>query len=444
MKKKIYIVSSIIMYVTAIIILLFYSIMTFTIQLTEISRLILLCGSCLFLYFGGFFLSKYLNNNKPMKINLWIYFILYIILLLTLTLFDPMFGRSFSIVDWSNELFNKYISNSFNIIPFHTIIDYISKFNSLYDTKTIMVNLLGNLIALMPMAIFLPLLFKKTRKLKNFLLTVVIIVFCIEIVQFLTLTGSCDIDDIILNVTGAIIAYIIFKVNSINNLIRNIFLLESNKISRKSYFKIILSIVIILIIVAFILVYRNALYNKNIENYNNINNPNVTFEYNNECSNNNLFYEDKIYKYYFECYDNDDFYVIVNDKDKFSVEEFLDYSKYNYDINRLLYGLNYYNIKYKIEHKYTYFNIEIENNSNGSYYVPFNVDSDIAELVLVDKTNNDKILNYEINIIPKKSGSTIMSVVFELTNEFGETEKINKQFNIIVDENLDVSYSEKS
>lgn len=37
-----------------------------------------------------------------------------------------------------------------------------------------------------------------------------------------------------------------------------------------------------------------------------------------------------------------------------------------------------------------------------------------------------------------------MSVVFELTNEFGETEKINKQFNISVDENLDVSYSEKS
>ena len=37
-----------------------------------------------------------------------------------------------------------------------------------------------------------------------------------------------------------------------------------------------------------------------------------------------------------------------------------------------------------------------------------------------------------------------MSVVFELTIEFGETEKINKQFDIIVDENLDVSYSEKS
>ena len=442
--KKIYIVLSVVMYVIAILILSFYSIMTFTIQLAEISRLILLCSSCLFLYFGGFFLSKYLNNNKPMKINLWIYFILYIILLLTLTLFDPMFGRSFSIVDWSNELFNKYISNSFNIIPFHTIIDYISKFNSLYDTKTIMVNLLGNLIALMPMAIFLPLLFKKTRKLKNFLLTVVIIVFCIEIVQFLTLTGSCDIDDIILNTVGAVFAYMIFKIGSINNLIRNIFLLESNKISRKSYFKIILFIVIIIILGIFIFVYRNYLYNKNIENYNNINNPNVTFEYNNECSNNNLFYEDKIYKYYFECYNNDDFYVIVNDKDKFSVEDFLDCSKYNYDINRLLYGFNYYNIKYKIEHKYTYFNIEIENNSSSSYYVPSSIDSDIAELVLVDKTNNDKVLNYEINILPKKSGSKIMTVVFELTNEFGETEKINKKFNIFVDDNSNVSYSEKS
>ena len=444
MKKKIYIVLSVVMYVIAVLILLFYLVMTFKIQFNTISRLILLCGSCLFLYFGGFFLSKYLNNNKPMKINLWIYFILYIILLLTLTLFDPMYGRSFSIVDWSNELFNKYISNSFNIIPFHTIIDYISKFNSLYDTKTIMVNLLGNLIALMPMAIFLPKKKKKTRKLKKFLLTVIIIVFGIEIVQFLTLTGSCDIDDIILNTVGAVFAYMIFKINSINNLIRNIFLLESNKISRKSYFKIILFIVIIIILGIFIFVYRNYLYNKNIDNYNNINNPNITFNYNDKCGNNNLFYEDKIYKYYFECYNNDEFYVIVNDKDKFSVEDFLDYSKYNYDINRLLHGFDYYNIKYKIEHKYTYFNIEIENNSSSSYYVPTSIDSDIAELVLVDKTNNDKVLNYEINIVPKKSGSKIMSVVFELTNEFGETEKINKKFNIIVDDNLNVSYSEEN
>ena len=36
-----------------------------------------------------------------------------------------------------------------------------------------------------------------------------------------------------------------------------------------------------------------------------------------------------------------------------------------------------------------------------------------------------------------------MSVVFELTNEFGETEKINKKFNIVIDENLDVLYSAK-
>ena len=107
-------------------------------------------------------------------------------------------------------------------------------------------------------------------------------------------------------------------------------------------------------------------------------------------------------------------------------------------------GFNYYNIKYKIEHKYTYFNIEIENNSSSSYYVPSSIDSDIAELVLVDKTNNDKVLNYEINILPKKSGSKIMTVVFELTNEFGETEKINKKFNIFVDDNSNVSYSEKS
>ena len=78
MKKKINLVSSIIMYVVAILILLFYAIASFKIEMVEFFRLILLCASCLFLYFGGLLLSKYLGNNKPMKINLYIFFMLYL------------------------------------------------------------------------------------------------------------------------------------------------------------------------------------------------------------------------------------------------------------------------------------------------------------------------------------------------------------------------------
>lgn len=439
MKKKINLVSSIIMYVVAILILLFYAIASFKIEMVEFFRLILLCTSCLFLYFGGLLLSKYLGNNKPMKINLYIFFMLYLILLITLTLFDSSWGRNgFAIKD-----FKVYIKQSVNLVPFKTIINYIKEFNSMYSTRQIMFNLLGNICAFMPMALFLPLLFKKQSKFKNFIITMVIIILGIESLQLITTSGRFDIDDLILNLFGAFIMYLLLNIKSVNDLINNIFLLEHNKISKKSYIKIISLILIIIIICVSIIVYRNKLYNQNVDDYNSINNPNITFEHDNNCGDNNSFYEDEIYKYYFKCYDNSYFYVVVNDKDKFSVKDFLNNSKYNYDIERLLYNMNDNNINYEIEHKYTYFNIEIENpNNDSSSFIDY-VDSDIAKLVIIDKSNKDKVLDYEVNIIPIKNGTKTMNINIELTDGNGKTKTITKKINVNVDENLNVSYIEK-
>ena len=439
MKKKINLVSSIIMYVVAILILLFYAIASFKIEMVEFFRLILLCTSCLFLYFGGLLLSKYLGNNKPMKINLYIFFILYLMLLITLTLFDSSWGRNgFAIKD-----FKVYIKQSVNLVPFKTIINYIKEFNSMYSTRQIMFNLLGNICAFMPMALFLPLLFKKQSKFKNFIITMIIIILGIESLQLITTSGRFDIDDLILNLFGAAIMYLLLNIKSVNDLINNVFLLEHNKISKKSYIKIILFILIIIIICVSIIVYINKLYNQNLDDYNSINNPNITFEHDNNCGDNNSFYEDEIYKYYFKCYDNSYFYVVVNDKDKFSVKDFLDNSKYNYDIERLLYNMNDNNIDYEIEHKYTYFNIEIENPNNDSSSFTDYVDSDIAKLVIIDKSNKDKVLDYEVNIIPIKNGTKTMNINIELTDENGKTKKITKKINVNVDENLNVSYKEE-
>ena len=439
MKKKINLVSSIIMYVVAILILLFYAIASFKIEMVEFFRLILLCTSCLFLYFGGLLLSKYLGNNKPMKINLYIFFILYLMLLITLTLFDSSWGRNgFAIKD-----FKVYIKQSVNLVPFKTIINYIKEFNSMYSTRQIMFNLLGNICAFMPMALFLPLLFKKQSKFKNFIITMIIIILGIESLQLITTSGRFDIDDLILNLFGSVIMYLLLNIKSVNDLINNVFLLEHNKISKKSYIKIISFILIIIIICVSIIVYRNKLYNQNVDDYNSINNPNITFEHDNNCGDNNSFYEDEIYKYYFKCYDNSYFYVVVNDKDKFSVKDFLNNSKYNYDIERLLYNMNDNNIDYEIEHKYTYFNIEIENPNNDSSSFTDYVDSDIAKLVIIDKSNKDKVLDYEVNIIPIKNGTKTMNINIELTDGNGKTKTITKKINVNVDENLNVSYKEE-
>ena len=158
MKKKI---SSFIFYGIAVLFLILYFIAdrSATLNFTEFGRLFLLCGSCLFLYFGGLQLSKYKNNTKPMKINLWIFFGLYLVLLITLTLFDSMWGRNVGNLINTNIDYKQYFENTVNLIPFKTIIGYVTEFDSMYSTSSILFNLLGNLVALMPMAFFLPLLF---------------------------------------------------------------------------------------------------------------------------------------------------------------------------------------------------------------------------------------------------------------------------------------------
>ena len=255
MGKKVNLFSSVFLYVIASLVLIIYFIISLNSQITEMARVMFLGVSALFLYFGGFLLSKYLGNKKTLKINLYIFFILYLILLITLTLFDSLWLRNgFSFAGFNN------ISERVNLIPFKTIMMFISQFDSMYSTSQIMFNLFGNVLAFMPMAFFLPLLFKRQNKFKWFLLTVTLIILGTEFLQLITGSGRCDIDDLILNLTGSVLLYLLLKIKSVNNLIRNIFLLEKNKISKKSYIKIILFIVIVIVLFIGVIVYRNSLY----------------------------------------------------------------------------------------------------------------------------------------------------------------------------------------
>lgn len=228
MFKKVSIIS---LYIIAIIILLIYCIAEVMpkFNISGMYRVILLCSSCAFLYFGGLLLSKYINDNKPMKINLWIFFILYVLLFITLTLFSGFYGRNgFTLVKWNKELFNNYIHNSLNLIPFKTIMEYIMPPNILLS-RIVIVNVLGNIFACMPFGFFLPLLFKKQNDFIVFTITMIVIVLIIELLQFATLSGSCDIDDFILNVLGAVIMYLILRVKKTKNVVHNIFLIKDMK-----------------------------------------------------------------------------------------------------------------------------------------------------------------------------------------------------------------------
>ena len=223
MKKVLLIISIIIFYLLGLAVLAFYMYLELAprVGMDEIDRIILLFLLALFCYLGTILLSRILKDNKPMKIYLYGIFIIYIITLIQLTLFDSDYGRSgLNIFDWSKENLEVYLENN-NLIPFKTISLYISR-----QDRVAIINLLGNLIAFAPMGIFLPLLFKKQNKLLNFILTNIAIILAIESLQFLSLSGHFDIDDLILNLLGALIIYGLYKIKKINLIINKIFLIK--------------------------------------------------------------------------------------------------------------------------------------------------------------------------------------------------------------------------
>lgn len=448
MKKKIF---SILFYVTALFLFLIYIIMDSNsiIQLTEFGRLFLLCGSCLFLYFGGFLLSKYKNNNKPMKINLWVFFILYLLLLITLTLFDSNWGRN-GINLFNTTDYKQYFENTVNLVPFKTISMYLRVFDSMYSTSNILFNLLGNLIAFAPFAFFLPLLFEKQNKFKNFLLTTTGIILSVEIIQLITASGRFDIDDLILNLSGSLILYGIIKIKSVNKLIRNIFLLEKNKISKKSYIRVFSSLLIFIAVFLLIVMYRNKLYNDNMNDYYNKYNPTIKIVDESVTCDDMLdkFYEDDLKNYYFPCKKSDYVYAIINGKEKYLIKEILNTEnfEYNIDIYRIKNLLDFYKVNYIEEDKYNKinFNIDISDN-NGVFSSPeqkvFISNENILEVKFDIKNSNIDVDNHKYNIdlylIPKSSGTTNIEVIFK---DYDTLEIIKYLYKVTVDDDLKVNY----
>ena len=108
-----------------------------------------------------------------------------------------------------------------NFIPIvNSVKDLMMTINSMgfFMVKFWIINILGNIILLAPLAFIMPIISKKFRSLKS----IVILCFCtslfIEFLQFLSLfignLRSVDIDDVLLNTLGAFIGFGAFKILS--------------------------------------------------------------------------------------------------------------------------------------------------------------------------------------------------------------------------------------
>jgi glycopeptide antibiotics resistance protein len=99
---------------------------------------------------------------------------------------------------------------NYNLIPLKTIKRYIMNRNHINSNIWIN-NLLGNIVLFIPLGIFIPILNKRLLETKLFISTILIALFCVELVQMLTKVGTFDIDDVILNSLGAMIGLVLTK-----------------------------------------------------------------------------------------------------------------------------------------------------------------------------------------------------------------------------------------
>ncbi|EOP90956.1 VanZ family protein [Bacillus cereus] len=93
-----------------------------------------------------------------------------------------------------------------NLVPFRSTIRYLTEFDS-YNLDIVLMNTLGNVIIFIPLGFLLPLLFKQINNVKMASKIFIKFILLIESLQLLTFTGVFDIDDIILNMLGALIGY---------------------------------------------------------------------------------------------------------------------------------------------------------------------------------------------------------------------------------------------
>ena len=94
-------------------------------------------------------------------------------------------------------------------IPFQTIEDYSLNIIN-YSKIDFFKNIFGNIFLFSPYG-FLGILYPKLKKFGWLILTFFMIINIIEFSQFYFKRGFADVDDIILNTTGVVIGYVIYK-----------------------------------------------------------------------------------------------------------------------------------------------------------------------------------------------------------------------------------------
>lgn len=140
------------------------------------------------------------KRNKLFRVLEILLFVVYLAVLCYFLFIADRMGRTFS-----ERVYH------YNLMP----LKEISRFWSYRQTLgfwSVMLNLIGNVVAFIPFGMFLPRLFPACRR---FILTVFLAFefsLCVEILQLVWKVGSFDVDDLLLNSLGGILGFLVYRI----------------------------------------------------------------------------------------------------------------------------------------------------------------------------------------------------------------------------------------
>ena len=138
-------------------------------------------------------------------------FLVYMALMLWL-----LFGRSYGWVEGLS--YEEMLWQNVNFTPLLTIKNYLKVIlHRTNDSVYVhcLINLVGNVVMFIPAGWLLPGIWKSHRNFFQFITTCFAAVLFIELTQLLTLLGSFDVDDVILNMSGLLVGYLAYILSHI-------------------------------------------------------------------------------------------------------------------------------------------------------------------------------------------------------------------------------------
>ena len=94
-----------------------------------------------------------------------------------------------------------------NLVPFHTLAIYLRNLGSEFWMR----NLFGNLALLLPLGVLGPIALPALDRWWRIALVALLFSIAIEVIQLAVPDRSADIDDVLVNVAGALIGYLLLR-----------------------------------------------------------------------------------------------------------------------------------------------------------------------------------------------------------------------------------------